>query len=138
MATLDLLKPRFKIHFILRFRKIIWEPISQRGKRIFFFRMIVIIIHEMLKVGFYAEGLGIEMPGRARFHLNRKGAYPSHIGVTISNLLLELKGLLDILCRLKGNTNGEEDIAENPMPFQLIQTVHQSLIGVGVSFVYFS
>lgn len=98
----------------------------------------MIIIHEILKVGFYAEGFGIEMPGRARFHLDRKGAYPSHIGVTIPNLLLELKGLLDILCLLKGNTDGEEDIAENPMLFQPVQTVHQSLIGVGMSFVDFS
>jgi hypothetical protein len=138
MATLNLLKPRFKLPLILGFRKIIWEPISQRGKRIFFSRMIVIIIHEILKAGFHAEGFGIEMPGRARFHLDRKGAYPSHIGVTIPNLVLELKGLLDILCCLKGNTDGEEDIAENPMPFQLVQAVHQSLIGVGMSFVDFS
>src|SRR4030042_4137354 len=115
MATLDLLKPRFKIHFILRFRKIIWEPISQRGKRIFFSRMIVIIIHEILKVGFYAESTGIEMPGRARLHLDRKGAYPSHIGVTLPNLLLELKGLLDILWPFEGNTEGAEDMEENPM-----------------------
>ena len=100
--------------------------------------MIMKIIHETLKAGFQAEGLGIEVPGRARLHLDRKSTNPSHIGVTIPNLLLELKGLLDILCRLKGNTKGEEDIAENPMSFQLVQTVHQSLIGVGMSLVDFS
>ena len=115
MATPDLLKPRFKIHFILCFRKIIWEPISQRGKRIFFSRMIMIIIHEILKMGFYAESIGIKMPGRARLHLDRKCAYSSHIGVTLPNLPLELKGLLNIFCGLEGNTNGEEDIAVNRM-----------------------
>jgi len=63
MATPDLLKSRFKIHLIPGFREIIWEPISQRGKRIFFSRMIMIIIHEILKMGFYAESIGIKMPG---------------------------------------------------------------------------
>src|SRR5512136_1966655 len=115
MATPDLLKSLFKIHLILGFREIIWEPISQRGKRIFFSRMIMIIIHEILKMGFYAESIGIKMPGRARLHLDRKCAYSSHIGVTLPNLLLELNGLLDVLCRLEGNTNGEEDITVNPM-----------------------
>lgn len=98
----------------------------------------MIEIHEISKVGFYPERLGIEMPGRARLHLDREGAYPSHMGVTLPDFLLEVKRLSDILFPLKGDTHGEEDIGEDLMPLQLVKTVLQSLIGIGMSFMNFS
>src|SRR4030042_5451977 len=78
------------------------------------------------------------MPGRARLHLDGKSANPSHVGILLSDHLLELYCLLNVCLLLKGHTEGKEKVAEDSAIFHLVKRLHQSLIGIAISFMNLS
>ena len=79
--------------------------------------MIMVKIHKISKGGLHTKFLGVEVPGRAWLHLDRKGANPSHIGISVPDLPLESDRLLNILPLFKWNAEGEENVAEDSLLF---------------------
>jgi hypothetical protein len=135
IAAFDLLQCLFKTRFVLYASEVIRNPISKRGECAFFARMIMVKIHKISKRGLHTKGTRIEVPRRPRLHLDGKRADPPHIGVPISDSLLELSRLLKILLLFKRNTDRKEDVAKNLVLFQLLKALHQGLIGIRVPFM---
>src|SRR4030066_2203392 len=97
MPAFHVLQPFCKTHLILYLSKITWNPIPQGRAWAFFPRMVMVKIQKSFKRGLHTKRLGIEVPGGARLHLSRKGANPSYIGISTSDLSLESYRLVSIL-----------------------------------------
>jgi hypothetical protein len=136
MATFEFLQSLFEIDLILYSSKVIGDPISQRRKWAFFSGMIMVKIRKISKGGLHTKCLGIEVPGRAWLHLDRIGANPSHIGISVTDLPLESNRLVKIFLLFKWKAEDEEKVTEDSMLFQSVKTLHQTLIGIGMAFMH--
>jgi len=97
--------------------EIIGDPIPQRRKSTFISGMVMVKVHKIFKGGFHSIFLRIEVPGGTRLHLDRKSADASYVGILVSDHLLELNRLVNIRLLLKGDTEGEKKITEDPICF---------------------
>ena len=121
----------------LGFKKI-GDPIPQRGKGAPLPGMVTIKVHEIAEERLDVVPLRVEVPGRTGLDLDRKGSNSPHVWIAASELPLEPEGPVDIFLLFERNAEGEEKITVDLMPLQLIEAVHQGLIGVAVSFMNLS
>jgi len=135
MATLDLLEGRLKFLLVFLFFKETRNPVSQRNERALHLRMVMIKIHKTLERCFDAKKLGIEVPGRARLDLNRKGSDPFDIGIPTLQLPLKPDRPANILFLFERNAEGEEEVTVDPRLLHLIKASQQGLICVGMPFM---
>ena len=135
MAALHLLHCLSKALLILPGSKKIGDPIPQRREGALLFRMVSIKVHKIAEERFDTIPLRIEVPGRTGLDFDREGSNSPYIRISASEFPLELEGPIDISPLFERDAKGEEKVAVDPVPLQLIETFHQSLIGVAIPFM---
>ncbi len=97
--------------------------------------MKVIEVHEIPEGGNHTEGIRVHVPRGTGFHIQDERSNPLHGGIVMSDLALELNHLTEIAFFLKGNTEGEIEVAEDLVLFKLYQGLEKSTVGISEAFM---